>query len=137
LKSRKSLQLPISISIFPKIAGRPKSGKKLGTTLGRAIKKEVGNDNYALFLDQPKRIKRTSQFSASNVEDVNEINDYDDQDDVDHEPDDSDFGQDINSGKYLSKTAITMSPFESHHPAGFLALFCRPNLNRKNKLGYF
>ena len=102
------MQLPVTISISPKVRGRPAKSR---TTLSREIKQEEGEDNYDVFLDQPKRIKRSSRFSTSYVEQDDDVTDHFDQvDDVindfeqgDHHgqdlsDDDKDFREDINTG---------------------------------------
>ena len=101
------MQPPVTISISPKVRGRPAKSR---TTLSREIKQEEGEDNYDVFLDQPKRIKRSSRFSTSYDVQDDVINDFEQADDVindfeqgdDHgqelSEDDKDFREDGNTG---------------------------------------
>ena len=73
------MQLPVTISISPKVRGRPAKSR---TTLSREIKQEEGEDNYDVFLDQPKRIKQSSRFLTSYDDQDDVINDFDHGDDV-------------------------------------------------------
>ena len=61
--------------------------------MARGIKQEEGEDNYDVFFDLPKRVKRTSRFSESHVEK--------DDDDVTNQFEIDDYGEDSgNSGNW-------------------------------------